>query len=363
VREYLLVCLVAATVTYLATPVARQLAVRIGAITPVRDRDVHSVPTPRLGGVAMLVGVLAAFAVASRLPLLSGVFAGSRDPQAMLSGAVLICLLGVADDKWGLDAVTKLAGQVLAAGVMAVQGVQLLWLPIGLGRALTLGPTESLLLTVLTVVVTVNAVNFADGLDGLAAGIVAIAAVAFFGYSYLLSVVLRLDYATPATLVTAALIGVCLGFLPHNFHPARLFMGDSGSMLIGLLLSTGAISLTGQLQPQASLPSLLPLLLPFAVILVPLFDMALAIIRRTWAGRAPWTPDKQHLHHRLLELGHSHARAVLILYFWSAAVAFSAAASAFLSGGALAGVVIGLLIAAVLASLRLPNHRAERPAR
>jgi len=290
VREYLLVCLVAATVTYLATPLARRLAVAIGAITPVRDRDVHSVPTPRLGGVAMLGGVVAAFAVASQLPLLSGVFAESREPVAVLSGAALICLLGVADDKWELDAVTKLAGQVLAAGVMAVQGVQLLWLPIGLGRAFTLGPTESLLLTVLTVVVTVNAVNFADGLDGLAAGIVAIAAIAFFGYSYMLSVVLRLDYATPATLVTAVLIGVCLGFLPHNFHPARLFMGDSGSMLIGLLLSTSAISLTGQLQPQESLPSLLPLLLPFAVILIPLFDMVLAVVRRTRAGRAPGPP-------------------------------------------------------------------------
>jgi UDP-GlcNAc:undecaprenyl-phosphate GlcNAc-1-phosphate transferase len=359
VREYLLVCLVGATVTYLGTPLARRLAVAIGAITPVRDRDVHSIPTARLGGVAMLAGVLAAFAVASQLPLLSGVFSGSQDAQAVLSAAALICLLGVADDKWGLDAVTKWAGQVLAAGVMAVHGVQLLWLAIGLGRPLTLGPTESLLLTVLTVVITVNAVNFTDGLDGLAAGVVGIAAVAFFGYSYLLSVVLRLDYATPATLVTAVLIGVCLGFLPHNFHPARLFMGDSGSMLIGLLLSASAISLTGQLQPQASLPSLLPLLLPFAVILIPLFDMALAIIRRARAGRAPWTPDKQHLHHRLLELGHSHARAVLILYFWSAAVAFSAVASAFLTGGALAGVVIGLVILAGVASLRLPARRAH----
>ena len=170
---------------------------------------------------------------------------------------------------------TKLAGQVLAAGVMALQGLQLLWLPIG--GTFSLGPTEGVLLTVIIVVVTINAVNFVDGLDGLAAGIVAIAATAFFAYSYLLSVVQNIDRATSPTLVSAVLVGMCLGFLPHNFFPAKVFMGDSGSMLIGLLLASTTISLTGQVPPQQSLPAVLPLFLPFAVILVPL---------STWSSRS-----------------------------------------------------------------------------
>ena len=355
-REYLLTLLVAATVTYLTTPVVRVAAGRLGMITPVRDRDVHAAPTPRMGGVAMFVGLAAALLVASRLPLLGEVFAGSRDPMAVLTGAGLICLLGVADDRWGLDAVTKLAGQVLAAGVMAVQGLQLLWLPIG--GAFVLGPTEGAVLTVVTVVVTINAVNIVDGLDGLAAGIVAIAATAFFGYSYLLSVVRDIDRATSPTMVSAILVGLCLGFLPHNFHPARVFMGDTGSMLIGLLLASLTISLTGQVQPeQIALPTLLPIFLPFAVILLPLFDLTLAVVRRLRAGRAPWTPDKEHLHHRLLLLGHSHRRAVVVLYVWSAAVAFSTTAVAFLSGVRLAMVVVGLVLMAVLVTVNLPRLR------
>lgn len=355
-REYLLTLLVAATVTYLTTPVVRVAAGRLGMIAPVRDRDVHAVPTPRMGGVAMFLGMAAALLVASRLPLLGEVFTGSRDPMAVLSGAGLIVLLGIADDRWGLDAVTKLAGQVLAAGVMAVQGLQLLWLPIG--GAFVLGPTEGAVLTVVTVVVTINAVNFVDGLDGLAAGIVAIAATAFFGYSYLLSVVRDIDRATSPTLVSAVLVGMCVGFLPHNFHPARVFMGDTGSMLIGLLLASLTISLTGQVQPeQIALPALLPLFLPFAVILVPLFDLALAVVRRLRAGRAPWTPDKEHLHHRLLLLGHSHRRAVVVLYVWSAAVAFSTTAAAFLSGPRLAAVVVGLVLVSVVVTINLPRVR------
>jgi UDP-GlcNAc:undecaprenyl-phosphate/decaprenyl-phosphate GlcNAc-1-phosphate transferase len=353
VREYLLTLLVAAAVTYLTTPVVRRFAVRVGAMPPVRARDVHAVPTPRLGGLAMFLGMAAALLVASQLPLLRGVFDESNDPVALLSGAALIALLGAIDDRWGLDAVTKLAGQVLAAGVMALQGLQLLWLPIG--GTFSLGPTEGVLLTVITVVVTINAVNFADGLDGLAAGIVAIAATAFFAYSYLLSVVQNIDRATSPTLVSAVLVGMCLGFLPHNFFPAKVFMGDSGSMLIGLLLASTTISLTGQVPPQQSLPAVLPLFLPFAVILVPLSDLVLAVVRRTAAGRPPWAPDKEHLHHRLLEFGHSHRRAVLVLYAWSAALAFSTTAAAFLDGRALAVVVATLGAAAVVVSLKLPS--------
>jgi UDP-GlcNAc:undecaprenyl-phosphate/decaprenyl-phosphate GlcNAc-1-phosphate transferase len=294
VRAYLLTMLVAAAVTYFTTPLVRRGAITFGAMAEVRDRDVHAIPIPRLGGVAMLVGILSAFAVASRLPFVRAVFDQTRDPVALLSGATLICLLGVVDDRWGLDAVTKLAGQVVAAGVMVIQGIQLVWLPIPRYTTLVLTPWQGVLLTIVVVVVVVNAVNFVDGLDGLAAGVVGIAALAFFSYSYLLNVEYGFDRAAAPSLITAVLAGACAGFLPHNFSPARIFMGDSGSMLIGLLLAASTISLTGQLDPgalsgaagQTYVPALLPLLLPLAVLAVPFVDLLLAVMRRYRAGRA-----------------------------------------------------------------------------
>ena len=160
------------------------------------------------------------------------------------------------------------------------------------------------MLTIALVVITVNAVNFVDGLDGLAAGVVAIAAAAFFIFSYILTVNGSLVRATTSGVVAAALVGVCVGFLPHNFSPARVFMGDSGSMLLGLLLASTTITLTGNVGPNSVTtdltPTLLPLALPLAAMALPFLDVLLAIVRRTAAGRSPFAPDKQHLHHRLL---------------------------------------------------------------
>ncbi|MDQ1627289.1 MAG: UDP-GlcNAc:undecaprenyl-phosphate/decaprenyl-phosphate GlcNAc-phosphate transferase [Actinomycetota bacterium] len=371
-REYLLVFVVAASVTYLMTPAARRIALRWGAMTPVRDRDVHAIPTPRLGGVAMLTGFLAALLVATNLPFLGPTFS-DRNARALLSGAVLICLLGIADDKWGLDPITKLAGQVLASGVMVLQGVQMLFLPIGgLGSvgpgsppgAFILGPVEGSVLTIIVIVATINAVNFVDGLDGLAAGIVAIAASAFFVFSYLLAIDHNLDRATTSSLVAAALMGLCIGFLPHNFSPARIFMGDSGSMLIGLLLATTTITLTGTVNPNDVsgdiAPALLPVILPFAVLIVPFVDLLLAIIRRTRAGRSPFAPDKQHLHHRLLELGHSHARAVLVMYVWSAVISYGAIAAVRLHTVALLVSLVAVVLVALVLTMKLPRlHRDD----
>lgn len=369
-REYLLTAVVAAAVTYLLTPVARRVALRWGAMTPVRDRDVHAVPTPRLGGLAMVCGFGAAILVASRLPFL-GPRMEDSNVLAVLSGALLVCLLGVADDRWELDAVTKLAGQVLAAGVMVLQGLQMLFLPVGgladsadgVPGAVGLGPPEGSVLTVLLVVVTINAVNFVDGLDGLAAGIVGIAAAAFFAFSYLLTVNEGLERATTAGVVAAALVGVCAGFLPHNFSPARIFMGDSGSMLIGLLLATTTISLTGSVNPNDIgtdiSPALVPLLLPIAVMVLPFLDVVLAIARRTLAGRSPFAPDKQHLHHRLLERGHSHARAVIVMYLWSAVLAFAATAVAFIDAITLLTSLAAATAAAILLTMNLPRLRRQ----
>jgi len=317
VREYLLVFVVAAATTYVATPLVRWFAVRTGAFTPVRQRDVHAVPIPRLGGVAILLGFAAALLVASRLPRLSQIF-DTGEMKGVLIAAVIVCLVGALDDIRELDWLTKLAGQMLAAGTMAFQGVQLLQLPL---FGVTILPAPVLIaITIFIVIVSINAVNFIDGLDGLAAGVVGIAALAFFAYSYLLSK----SYDPPnvfsaATFITAALVGCCLGFLPHNFHPARLFMGDAGALLLGLLLAAATISMTTSIDPRASVggnPTIaiyLPVVLPLAIMSLPLLDVLLAVVRRTRAGRRPWHPDAQHLHHRMLQIGHTHRRAVLLL--------------------------------------------------
>jgi UDP-GlcNAc:undecaprenyl-phosphate GlcNAc-1-phosphate transferase len=354
VREYVLTGVLVAAVTYLVTPYARQLAIRFHAFTEVRDRDVHTIPTPRLGGIAMYIGLCAGLLVANQLQTLHQVFRYS-DWKGVVYGGGLLVLLGAADDRWDLDALTKLAGQILAAGIMVLNGVQLIYLPIPdrtLGY-LSLGHDLGVPLTIVFVVVTINAVNFIDGLDGLAAGVVAIASLSFFAYSYELSVVHHLERASPPTLLTAVLAGACLGFLPHNFNPARIFMGDSGSMLLGLVLAAATISLTGSLDPSVIpsydfAPGLLPLLLPVAVLAIPLVDLLLAVLRRSRRGLAPWAPDKKHLHHRLLTMGHSHARAVVIMYMWSALIAGGTVAVALSHGRPLLVLSVILAGAAIL---------------
>jgi len=357
VREYALVFTIAATVTYLLAVVARVVALRVGALAEVRDRDVHAVPIPYLGGIAMLGGLGAAYLVALHLPFLStadqAVFG---DARAVLVGGALMCAVGVLDDIFDLDALAKFGGQLLAAGVVAFLGVQLVYLPLPNGGSLAMDPTQAPLLTVFLIVATVNAVNFVDGLDGLAAGVIGIGAIAFFAYSYLLVVENDQTRALTAALLTAALAGACAGFLPHNFYPARMFMGDSGSMLIGLVLAGGALTLTGQLPPQevseglagaeAGLQAaLLPLLLPVAILMVPFLDLLLAVVRRTRAGRSPFSPDKLHLHHRLLEIGHSHRRAVLLMYTIAGLVAFGTVVVSLVAGWR------SLVAVAVLAAL------------
>lgn len=364
-RIYLLLALVAAAVTYLMTPLARWFALRSGAITAVRDRDVHVTPIPRMGGLAMLLGIAVAIVFASRMPFLAGEFE-SPTAWGILLGATMVCLLGAADDVWDLDWLTKLTGQLLAAGVMAWVGqVQLYALPIA-GQTIP-SSTMSLAATVLVVVVAMNAVNFVDGLDGLAAGLIAIGGTAFFVYTYLLTADQGAEnYANLATMMVAVLVGACVGFLPHNFHPARIFMGDSGSMLIGLTIAAAGIYVTGQVAvPSVSVrqqfPAFLPLLLPVAVLLLPLLDMVLAVVRRLGAGKSPFHPDRRHLHHRLLQLGHSHRRAVLIMYLWTALFAFGAAALVrWTTTQVLWALGIGILIALALTLGPLPGRRAGR---
>jgi UDP-GlcNAc:undecaprenyl-phosphate GlcNAc-1-phosphate transferase len=368
----------AATMTYLLTVVAREIAIRTGAVAAVRDRDVHDEPIPYLGGLAMLGGLVAAYLVGRELPFLSlsdpVVF---RDAGVVLIAGAMICTVGMLDDIFDLDALTKFGGQLLAAGFLVYNQIQFNFFIKSDGGQFTLEYTQGALLTVFIVVATVNAVNFVDGLDGLAAGVVGIGALAFFVFCYQLAALNNVSLATTGAVLSAALAGACVGFLPHNVHPARLFMGDSGSMLIGLVLSASAITLTGQFPASAVsqgglgsdaswAPMLLPLALPVAILMLPLVDLVLAVVRRTRAGRSPFAPDKQHLHHRMLEIGHSHRRAVVILWLWAALIAFGTVVISLYTGVLMwAMVVVGfaftLAMTFLLPVIRSPQLSARHP--
>ena len=329
-REYLLTIALAATLCYLITPFIKILAMRAGAFINLRSRDTHSVITPRWGGIGMWISMSLTFLVVNHLPLVAKSF--GREATGIFLAGTFIMILGALDDMYDLDSITKFAGQAVAGGILLLHGVQILWLPIN--GIYILPPSIGQLLTIFFVMVVINAVNFVDGLDGLATGIVAICAMAFFGFSYLLAVVNGLNRAGAPSLITAVIIGICIGFLPHNYHPARIFMGDSGAMFLGLLLSASAITLTGQIDLNAitnkgSSSPLLPLLLPFSILAIPLIDLAMAVIRRVRAGRSPFAADKEHLHHKLLSIGNSQRRNSAILYSWTAMFAFPTVVAAF----------------------------------
>jgi UDP-GlcNAc:undecaprenyl-phosphate GlcNAc-1-phosphate transferase len=333
-REYLFVLIIAAVVTYLLTPLVRRGAVAMHAQHAPRARDVHKEPTPLLGGVAMYGGLVAALLVASRLSYLAQAFPPSPHGHPgtvdglLLAGGLLV-LVGIVDDRWGLGAISKLAGQIAAGGIVVWSGAYLPWIPWPGSETILLEPDLSYTVTILIIVATINAVNFIDGLDGLAAGVVGISALAYLVYSYELTNSVGIPSQSVPAVASAVLAGVCLGFLPHNFSRARIFMGDTGSMLLGLLLAYGPISSTASLDqnilvhfqgahPVDRFPTILPLLLAGAIWLIPYTDMLLAVIRRTMKGMSPFDADRQHLHHRLLNLGHSDRSAVLLMYLWTA---------------------------------------------
>lgn len=333
-RNYALIVLVAAIITYLACRIVYPLAMKHGWHPPVRERDVHSTPKPRLGGVAMYLGFVVAIVVASQIEQFHLVFGQPERVWAIVGATTLIMGIGVLDDFVDLDWMTKLGGQMISAVILAWQGVAITSLPIG---GLTVGsPLMSLAFTVLAVVLVMNAVNFIDGLDGLVAGIALIANGVFLLYSYFLSAFAgQTGRFTMAALISAIIIGMCLGFLPINWNPAKMFMGDGGALQLGLLMATSAVAVTGEVDPmtiksEQFLPAFLPIVIPFAVLIVPLLDLTMAVVRRMSAGKSPFSADRKHLHHRLLDMGHTQLRAVLIFYAWTAVV----------SGGALLAFVL-----------------------
>ena len=328
-REYLFILIIAAVVTYLLTPLVRRGAIAINAQHAPRARDVHTQPTPLLGGVAMYGGLVAGLLVADRLTYLQGAFPSSRLIDGLLLAGGLLVVVGVVDDRWGLGAISKLAAQIAAGGIVVWSGAYLPWIPWPGSETVLLEPDLSYTVTILIIVATINAVNFIDGLDGLAAGVVGISALGYLVYVYELTNSVGTPTQSVPAVASAVLAGMCLGFLPHNFNPARIFMGDTGSMLLGLLLAYGPISSTasldnnllvsyGTLHPANRFPTILPLILPVAIWIIPYTDMVLAVIRRTLKGMSMFDADRQHLHHRLQNMGHSHRQTVLLMYLWAA---------------------------------------------
>ncbi|MEP6559703.1 MAG: MraY family glycosyltransferase [Nakamurella sp.] len=370
VREYALVFGTAVVVTFLLTGLVRLIALQLKVVTPIRERDVHSLPIPRMGGVAVYAGFAAAVLMALQLPALGGAFISSTEVVGVLAAGGVICLVGVLDDRFDLDAIAKLAGQILAAGILVLFGVQwqVLWLPSNGptgGSQVILDQTQGIVLTVLLTVVLTNAMNFIDGLDGLLAGVAAISAFAIFIFSARqLALSGDVSSASQPPLIAAALVGGGIGFLPHNFSPARIFMGDSGAMFIGLAMAAATVSASGKIDtstfgPRSNIALLAPLIVALAVVFIPVLDFLLAVIRRTKEGRHPFSADKQHLHHRMLAIGHTQRQAVLIFYYWALVLAGSAVSLVFVSWQ-VAIVPFLVLVVIGLAFSMWPRVRARR---
>jgi UDP-GlcNAc:undecaprenyl-phosphate GlcNAc-1-phosphate transferase len=286
---------------------------------------VHTEPTPTLGGVAMFVGLLAGLGAAA----LTGDFHAAFDPSITVGGvigaALVMFVSGLIDDVREVSAPAKLAGMVLSGSILSIAGVTIVNVPLPFIGFTVLAPDLAVVASVVWVVVMANATNLIDGLDGLAAGIIAIAAGSFLIYSVKLDRVGVLDPSNIGPLLAVIVVGICIGFLPWNFHPAKVFMGDSGALLLGLLMAASTIAVGGQSDDSFTGQSwffFAPLVIPVVILGLPLFDMAFAIIRRATRRKGLATADKDHLHHRLLRLGHGHRRSVLIL--WVATALLSA---------------------------------------
>ena len=323
---YAVILVVAAASTWVLTFPARRIAVQIGYVAQPDARKVHQRVTPQSGGVAMFLGLLVAWAVAASVPALDGLFRGTSEPLGLILGAAAIFVVGLIDDFRDMSAPAKVAGEVLAALILYFMGVTWFQFKVPLAGFLLLSPEWTPLLTALWVIAITNAVNLIDGLDGLAAGVVAIASGALAVYGLHLQHLGNLPTDNIGPLIAVVTCGVCLGFLPHNFHPARIFMGDGGALLLGLLMAASTMLIGGRAactvggvaaRSGQTYFFFAPLFIPFFILGVPMVDMAFAFIRRTANRTGFSTPDKNHLHHRLLRLGHGHRRSVLILWAWT----------------------------------------------
>lgn len=361
---YLLVGGTAAVVTFALIPLVIRLSPLLGAVVEPDEHHIHERPTPTAGGVAMMVGVVVATAVAFGLSAFDEVTVARTEMLGVVVAAAVIWSVGFVDDVRNISPPAKVAGMVLSGSILSLTGVSILVFRVPFFDVLLLSADWSFFVTVLWVVGMANIVNLVDGLDGLAAGIVAIAAATFLLYALRLADEGVLDPANPGAMWAAIALGVCVGFLPHNVHPARIFMGDGGALLLGLLMAASTMSVGGRTTAEFSGQAFFffaPIFIPLVILGVPIADTLFAILRRTVRGRGAFAADKEHLHHRLVGLGHGHRRSVLILWGWTALL------SAFVlyptyTGDGDAVVPIGIAgLALLLFSVLVPRARRARP--
>jgi len=347
---YLMVGVAAALVTFVTTPVVGSIARRFGWVVQPDERRVHSRPTPDVGGIAMFCGFLAAMGLAVYLDRFNPLFESNSEPLGVVLGCSIVFLVGLADDIFELSAPAKVTGIVIAGVVLVAFGVTMFYFRVPFRDVFVLSSDWIPLVTVLWLLVMTQAVNLIDGLDGLAAGIVLIASGSFFLYSNHLGQLHLLDDGNIGPLVAIITAGVCLGFLPHNFNPARIFMGDSGALFLGALMAVSTSVVGGRADPSTQQYTgqtfffFAPIFIPLFILGIPIFDTLFAIVRRVSRRQSLATADKGHLHHRLMNLGHGQRRSVLILWLWTALLSGFVLYPAFTrSGDAVAPLAIAAL--------------------
>ena len=320
---YIVIGLVAAGVTFVVTPVVAAVSVARGWVAPPNERSVHTVPIPHAGGLAMLIGLVVALGVAAMTDSFREVFTDSREPIGVLVAAIVVYATGFLDDSRDLPPPAKVTGIVIAALVLVWFGATMFYFRVPFLDVFLLSGDWQPVITVLWLLGMTQAINLIDGLDGLAAGIVAIAAAAFFLYAFRLGDLELLSRPNLGPLLAVVTAGVAVGFLPFNFNPARIFMGDGGAFLLGLLLAVSTSMVGGRADPGTqdfvgqTFFFLAPLVIPLLILGVPILDTLFAIVRRASKRQAIDVADKGHLHHRLMNLGHGHRRSVLILWTWT----------------------------------------------
>jgi UDP-GlcNAc:undecaprenyl-phosphate GlcNAc-1-phosphate transferase len=368
VAAYLGIGALAAVVTLVATPLVVRIARRLGWIYHPNERTVHTRPIPDVGGIAMFAGFVVALAGSRLLDVFDPLFARNIEPRGVLLAASVMFVVGLLDDVRDLSAPAKVAGTVLAGAILVDQGVTMFQVKLPFLDVVYLSSDWVPLVTVVWILGVSTAINLIDGLDGLAAGIVAIGAASFFIYSQYLSDRGLLVEPNIGPLLSIITVGICIGFLPYNVNPAKIFMGDSGALFLGLLVAVSTSVVGGREAPGAEDSAgqayffLAPMFIPLFILGVPIVDTVFAVIRRARRGNGLATADKGHLHHRLMEMGHGQRRSVFILWGWTALL------SAFVLYPVLTGTgtsyipVMAAMIGLALYTVLHPRIRRQRAA-
>ena len=338
VLKLLLVLVVTTAISFVSTPLVKMLAYKVGAIdVPKDNRRMHKVPIPRLGGLAIFIAFLLGVLLFADV---------DRQMQGILLGAIMIVVLGVMDDIMTLRALPKFIVQIAAAGVAVYHGcsIDMISNPNLLSSTpyVTLG-VWSIPVTIIWIVAITNAVNFIDGLDGLACGVSAISAASLF-------VVALLVAEGNIAIILAALLGACLGFIPYNLNPAKIFMGDTGATFLGYILATMSV------QGLFKMYAIISFAVPFLILGVPIFDICFAFLRRIAHGQNPMVADRGHVHHRLIDMGFSQKQSVAIAYLITAILGLAAVVLTS-SGEIKAMILIGAIVVVGAIGMRfIFNH-------